>query len=72
MASDLCLQNSTEAKIDINLDILRNIVEVIEDGILVKISWKKKVLLSAEYIKSEKEKLRPSKGAILNVAKENL
>ena len=36
-----CLQSSTEAKIDINLDILRNIVEVIEDGILVKICWKK-------------------------------
>ena len=33
----LCLQNSTEAKIDINLDILRNIVEAIEEGILVKI-----------------------------------
>ena len=33
----LCLQNSTEAKIDINLDILRNIVEVIEEGTLVKI-----------------------------------
>ena len=32
-----CLQNSTEAKIDINLDILRNIVEVKEEGILVKI-----------------------------------
>ena len=39
--SKLCLQNNTEAKIDINLDILRNIVEVIEEGILVKISWKK-------------------------------
>ena len=33
----LCLQNSTEAKIDIHLGILRNIVEVIEEGILVKI-----------------------------------
>ena len=33
----LCLQNSTEAKLDINLDILRNIVEVIEEEILVKI-----------------------------------
>ena len=33
----LCLQNSTKAKIDISLDILRNIVEVIEKGILVKI-----------------------------------
>ena len=33
----LCLQNSTEAKININLDILRNIVEAIEEGILVKI-----------------------------------
>ena len=33
----LCLQNSTEAKIDINLHILRNIVEVLEEGILVKI-----------------------------------
>ena len=32
-----CLQNNTEAKIDINIDILRNIVEVIEEGILVKI-----------------------------------
>ena len=53
----LCLQNSTEAKLDINLNILRNIVEVIEQGILVKI-W------SAEDIKSGKEKLRPSKGSI--------
>ena len=35
----LYLHNSTEAKIDINLDILRNIVEVIEEGILVKIAW---------------------------------
>ena len=33
----LCLQNSTEAKIDINLHILRNIVEVIDERILVKI-----------------------------------
>ena len=32
----------------------------------------KKALLSAEDIRSEKEKLRPSKGAILNVTKENL
>ena len=32
-----CLQNSSETKIDINLHILRNIVEVIEEGILVKI-----------------------------------
>ena len=68
----LCLQNSTEAKIDINLDILRNIVEVIEDGILVKILMEKRVMLSAEDIKSKKEEVRPSKGAILNVTKENL
>ena len=34
---ELCLQNSTEVKIDINLDILRNIVEVVEEGIFVKI-----------------------------------
>ena len=33
----LCLQDNTEAKIDINLDKLRNIVEVIEKEILVKI-----------------------------------
>ena len=33
----LCLQNSTEAKLDINQYILRNFVEVIEEGILVKI-----------------------------------
>ena len=33
MVLELCLQTSTEAKID----ILRNIVEVIEEGILVKI-----------------------------------
>ena len=59
----LCLQNSSETKIDINLHILRNIVEVIEDRILVKIWWD---------IKSEKEKLRPSKGAILNITKKNL
>ena len=31
----LCLQNDAAAKIDINLDKLRSIVEVIEDGILV-------------------------------------
>ena len=31
----------------------------------------KGVLLSAEDINYEKEKLRPSKGAILNVTKEN-
>ena len=37
MILKLCLQNNTEAKIDINLDILINIVEVIEEGILVKI-----------------------------------
>ena len=29
--------NSTEAKLDINLDILRNTVEVIEEGILVNV-----------------------------------
>ena len=68
----LCLQNSTEATIDINLDILRHIVEVIIEGILVNIWWKKRVLLTAEDIKSEKEKLRPTKSAILNVTKENL
>ena len=34
---ELCLQTSTEAKIDINPHILRNIVEVMEEGILVKI-----------------------------------
>ena len=33
----LCLQNDTEANIDINLDKLKSIVEVIEDGILVNI-----------------------------------
>ena len=33
----LCLQNGTEAKIDINLHILRNIVELREEGILLKI-----------------------------------
>ena len=32
-----CLQNVAEANININLDKLRNIVEVIEEGILVKI-----------------------------------
>ena len=37
----LCLQNNTEAKTDINPDILRNIVEVIEEGILVKFDGKK-------------------------------
>ena len=31
--SELCLQTSTEAKIDINPNILRNIVEVMEEGI---------------------------------------
>ena len=34
---ELCLQNDTEAKININLDKLRSIVEVIEEGILVNI-----------------------------------
>ena len=44
-----------------------------EEGLLVKLWWKKRaLLLSAEDIKSEKEKLMPSKGAILNVTKENL
>ena len=32
----------------------------------------RRALLSAEDIKSEKKKLMPSKGAILNVTKENL
>ena len=36
MILKLCLQNNTEARVDINLDILRNVVEVIE-GTLVKI-----------------------------------
>ena len=69
---ELCLQTSTEAKIDINPNILRNIVEVMEEGILVKIWWKKRALLSAEDIKSEKEMLMPSKGPILIVTTENL
>ena len=34
---NLCLQNDTEAKINVNLDKLRSIAEVIEDGILVNI-----------------------------------
>ena len=33
----LCLQNDAEAKININLDKLRSIVEVIEEGMLVNI-----------------------------------
>ena len=33
----LCLQNDAEAKININPDKLRSIVEVIEEGILVNI-----------------------------------
>ena len=33
----LCLQKGAEAKININLDKLRSIVEVIEEGILVNI-----------------------------------
>ena len=33
----LCLQNDAEAIIDINLDKLRNIVEVIEERLLNKI-----------------------------------
>ena len=61
----LCLQNSTEAKID----ILRNIVEVIEEEYWLKCDRKKS---SAEDIKSEKEKLRPSKGAILKRYKREL
>ena len=43
-----------------------------EEGILVKSWWKERALLSAEDIKSEKEKLMPRKGVILNVTKENL
>ena len=43
-----------------------------EEGILVKSWWKERALLSAEDIKSEKEKLMPRKGIILNVTKENL
>ena len=34
---ELCLQTSTETKIDINPNILINIVEVMEEGILAKI-----------------------------------
>ena len=33
----LCLQNDAEAKKNINLDKLKSIVEVIEEGILVNI-----------------------------------
>ena len=33
----LCLQNEAEAKININLDKLRSIVEFIDEGILVNI-----------------------------------
>ena len=33
----LCLQNDAEAKINMNLDKLRSIVEVIDEGMLVKI-----------------------------------
>ena len=69
---ELCLQTSTEAKIGINPNILRNIVEIMEEGILVKILMEERALLSAEDIKSENEKLMPSKGAILNVTKGNL
>ena len=56
--SKLCLQNSTEPKLDINLDILRNIVEVIEE--LKREYWLKfdGEKSFAEGIKSEKEKLR--------------
>ena len=36
----LCLQNDAEAKININLDKLRSIVEVIDEGILVNICLK--------------------------------
>ena len=50
---ELCLQTSTEAKIDINPNILRNIVEVMEEGILFKIFMEERALLSAEDIKSE-------------------
>ena len=34
---ELCLQNDAEAKININLDKLRSIVEVRDEGILVSI-----------------------------------
>ena len=34
---NLCLQNDAEAKINVNLDKLRSIAEVIENGILVNI-----------------------------------
>ena len=33
----LCLQNDAEGKININLDKMRSIVKVIEEGILVNI-----------------------------------
>ena len=36
----LYLQNDTEAKININPEKLRSIVKVIEEGLLVNISWK--------------------------------
>ena len=54
----LCLQNNTETKLDINLDILRTILEVVEElerEYLLKLDEKKS---SAENIISEKEKLR--------------
>ena len=35
--SKLCLQNDEEAKININLDELKSIVEVIEEGVSVNI-----------------------------------
>ena len=37
MILKLCLQNDAEAKININLDKLKIIVEVIDEGILVNI-----------------------------------
>ena len=54
----LCLQIEAEAKININLDKLRRIVEVIEEGILVNIWWKKS---SAE----DKSKKIKAQGAML-------
>ena len=46
-----CLQNVAEAKIDINLDKLRNFVEVIEEGLLIRISWRKRALLKILYLR---------------------
>ena len=73
---DICTVSeltSTEAKIDMNLDILRNIVEVIEEGILVKIWWKKELCWVLKILNLRRKSWDRVRAPYnLNVTKENL